>query len=725
MEKILIFLLFTFFLHNCLSYTSTVLGSSPGLGQTTELTPSDGYQNYYFSSSLAMTEDVIVVGTQKGYNGYWIATGSVYIYRRTGNEWNEEAKLTPSDGQSDDLFGASVAIFGDFIAVGAPDKNNKIGKVYTFQYNSSAWIQQQMITASDGIENDTFGSAIAFNDNLMVITAAGATYDLETASGKAYVFQNQSGTWVQSAILNSSEVAANGNFGGNVLIQNEIIFITANKDNVSGLTNAGKVYIYQYNITEWVQIQTLIADDAEANQAFATSIAISDGILAVGSTNKKIGSYNTAGKVYLFIYNGTEWVANVSLTADSPQAGELFGSSCVFMGNSTLVIGAEQSNVGSYNAQGRIYVFSYNSTDWNQLQMLTSSNINSFNFFGSVMTSAGIYVVPGSDRVTVDGKMFEGQAYVFSWGEVPDQVNIINCSGIYDGFECYWDEVANSTDIEYTIFHNSTGELVQESTKIDTVFVANFTSSLYSVLGNQNYTIQMQACNKTTTICGAISTTVDVFTRIGAVNNFVIQSTNESITANWTAPDVPVPGGIPLLDHYNVSYNKESNPAVFQSLTNDSKSVYIPSLDSYSSYSFSIWPCRTLDCEGEDQGEVLSTTILTRFNPISNLQCNSSMALFYSCSWDPPVASGTPTYYHFVFDSVTGNDDGEYTASTTSQNFVASLSDTDYDITVSACDSNMNCGITFTIQLKTPTSSAVIQKYFFFLMFSLLVVLFF
>jgi len=59
----------------------------------------------------------------------------VYIFRRTGDSWTEEAKLRPESTRSV-LFGSSVAVEKDRIVVGAPDFDIDFqgpGKAYIFR----------------------------------------------------------------------------------------------------------------------------------------------------------------------------------------------------------------------------------------------------------------------------------------------------------------------------------------------------------------------------------------------------------------------------------------------------------------------------------------------------------------------------------------------------------------------------------------------------------------
>src|SRR6185503_20505978 len=77
-----------------------------------------------FGSSVALSGDRIVVGAP-----VWEGplTGRAYVFRRVApDSWVEEAMLSPWHGE-DGPFGASVAIDGDVIAVGAPGEIDEAG----------------------------------------------------------------------------------------------------------------------------------------------------------------------------------------------------------------------------------------------------------------------------------------------------------------------------------------------------------------------------------------------------------------------------------------------------------------------------------------------------------------------------------------------------------------------------------------------------------------------
>ncbi len=86
-----------------------------------ELLASDGSNDDRFGYSVAISGDVAVVGAwQDNDNGF--LSGSAYLFRREGTAWVEEAKLPASDGAPSDGFGVSIAMSDDVAVVGAVDR---------------------------------------------------------------------------------------------------------------------------------------------------------------------------------------------------------------------------------------------------------------------------------------------------------------------------------------------------------------------------------------------------------------------------------------------------------------------------------------------------------------------------------------------------------------------------------------------------------------------------
>ena len=102
------------------------------------VTASDAQDGDNFGLSLASSPDLAVVGAQTKdcVGGSPYGCGAAYVFQRNDagpGGWGETEKLTASDAQGEDWFGASLAITGDVILVGAPSQQHGAhGAVYVF-----------------------------------------------------------------------------------------------------------------------------------------------------------------------------------------------------------------------------------------------------------------------------------------------------------------------------------------------------------------------------------------------------------------------------------------------------------------------------------------------------------------------------------------------------------------------------------------------------------------
>ena len=183
--------------------------------QQAKLLANDGALGDKFGYSVAVSNNTIVIGA---YND----DGDLPGHRlglcliRSGTTWTQQQKLTAGDGTASDEFGNAVAIQGDVIAVGAHfadlPSNAASGSVYLFQRSGTAWtstqklapipvpfpvpagfVQKPFVNYSP-ILGDHFGESIAMNGGKMAVGAS--TSDLPaTSAGAVYVFAEGGGTY--------------------------------------------------------------------------------------------------------------------------------------------------------------------------------------------------------------------------------------------------------------------------------------------------------------------------------------------------------------------------------------------------------------------------------------------------------------------------------------------------------------------------------------------------
>lgn len=122
--------------------------------------------------------------------------GAAYVFVRTGDSWTRQAKLLAHDGGGFDEFGGSVSVSadGNRVLVGTSKTiggNAFQGAAYVFVREGDLWQEQQRLTASDGAAGDYFASDVSLSadgDTALI----GVPYDaigLNTGQGSAWVFE--------------------------------------------------------------------------------------------------------------------------------------------------------------------------------------------------------------------------------------------------------------------------------------------------------------------------------------------------------------------------------------------------------------------------------------------------------------------------------------------------------------------------------------------------------
>jgi len=175
------------------------------------LTVLEGADYDNFGMGVALDGDLALVGAP-GDDTEGANAGAAYLYARTegGTDgWGEVIKLVAADAAAGDLFGIAVDIDGDYAVVAAPSEDGAgtdRGSVYIFrkdQGGANAWGQVARLRASDAANGDDFGASVAIDGTTVVVGAEGVAGDT-TKEGAAYVFLKDQGGldyWGQAAKL--------------------------------------------------------------------------------------------------------------------------------------------------------------------------------------------------------------------------------------------------------------------------------------------------------------------------------------------------------------------------------------------------------------------------------------------------------------------------------------------------------------------------------------------
>ncbi len=120
-----------------------------------KLYTSDASQGDAFGWRVALSESHVVVSALCE-SSAGLCAGAAYVFERGPSEWSEIAKLIGSDTTAYDVFGGSVGVAGDTIAIGAPWNSTgapRPGAVYIFDRVGSTWQESAKLSPGDPTNN--------------------------------------------------------------------------------------------------------------------------------------------------------------------------------------------------------------------------------------------------------------------------------------------------------------------------------------------------------------------------------------------------------------------------------------------------------------------------------------------------------------------------------------------------------------------------------------------
>lgn len=142
--------------------------------------------------SVALDGDYAIIGAQWHDN----FKGAAYIFKRQGDGWTQVQRLSPSDLGQFDHFGSSVSISGDYAVVAATWQGLFEGSVYVFKRTGDQWVQQQKLAPHDALPDDQFGARVRIEGS--EITVGNVLTDSEkSGSGPVYRFRLVEDIWIQ------------------------------------------------------------------------------------------------------------------------------------------------------------------------------------------------------------------------------------------------------------------------------------------------------------------------------------------------------------------------------------------------------------------------------------------------------------------------------------------------------------------------------------------------
>ena len=317
----------------------------------------------YFGASVAISDDHAIVGAYSEDDG-GTDSGKAYIYDLSdGSLLYTLDNPNPYGSSAEDYFGRHVGISGDRAIVGAILEGNKAGKAYIYNVSTGALVHtlhNPLPTANNSTAGDQFGT-VAISGDYAIVGAYNADDAGGTFSGKAYIYNVSTGALVHT-INNPNAYGTSGGdrFGITVAISGDHAIVGSYEGDANG-SNSGKAYIF--DVATGALVHTLDNPNPYGTSEydrFAYSVSISGDHAIVGALlEDEADGVTNSGKVY--IYNVTSGA--LVKTLDNPNAygtgvDDVFGIAVAISGGRTIVGANSEDDAGDGNKSGKAYIFS-------------------------------------------------------------------------------------------------------------------------------------------------------------------------------------------------------------------------------------------------------------------------------------------------------------------------------------------------------------------------------
>ncbi|MGV6816602.1 MAG: cadherin-like beta sandwich domain-containing protein [Thiotrichales bacterium] len=179
--------------------------------------------------------------------------GEVSIYERKNGDWIEQSTLYASNGDGGDRFGFSVSLSNDFLAVSAicedssrfnPQANDatQAGSVYLFKRNGNQWTEITQLKASDAEAHDLFGSRLQLMGENLIVTAPLEDTQARDA-GAAYQF-SAANNWAEKRLIRAIDGKSGDKFGAGLAFDGSTAVISATQQSEGNRERLGKTYLF-------------------------------------------------------------------------------------------------------------------------------------------------------------------------------------------------------------------------------------------------------------------------------------------------------------------------------------------------------------------------------------------------------------------------------------------------------------------------------------------------
>jgi hypothetical protein len=223
--------------------------------------------------------------SESGWKSGNVKVGAIHLYHFGAQGWSLSQTLIGPGGPQGGGFGASMALDGAALLVGAPGAG---GNVFAYEETATGWVQTQVIPFPGVAADQGFGLRMALDgDRALIATGAyPPTLPLEV-----WLFERQQGQWTPVQELDPGPtVTTDWGWGHGLALEGDTAVVGHWLDASAGSGQHGAVYVFGEGASGWSLTQKLLHPDGPKDQQrFGLAVAIEGDWLFASSPSSSSG----------------------------------------------------------------------------------------------------------------------------------------------------------------------------------------------------------------------------------------------------------------------------------------------------------------------------------------------------------------------------------------------------------------------------------------------------
>ena len=254
------------------------------------LQPQENYKGLYFGRSVAIGEEIILIGERSG-DMTPSLSGKIHIYSHDGEFIST---ILPPDPIAGAHFGGTIEVGEDLIyfsQYGETGLESGPGFVYVYDYDGA---HLMTLESPEKEMYACFGISVSVSGDKIVISEYKATVNGVKMAGKVHIY-NTDGDYLRTLVSPNPDL--NAWFGSSVAISGDIIVVGEELGNVNPFGEEGRAYVFNVDGT---LLQNLTAPDPSPRGAFGLDVDIEDDIIVVGDCWAEVDGEPNSGRLHVF-----------------------------------------------------------------------------------------------------------------------------------------------------------------------------------------------------------------------------------------------------------------------------------------------------------------------------------------------------------------------------------------------------------------------------------------